>query len=103
DGQFPRGADTAAPPARLHPAALLSFLLGLASFGLCLLGLSGVPALVVGLRGLRAVNAGEGRWRGARLAVAGMVLGGLGTLVTAGGIGALVLLHWQRNSARVTC
>ena len=93
------------PPSasRLHPAALASFLLGLASFGLCLLGLSGLPALVLGLRGLRGVNASDGRLRGVRLAVAGMVLGGLGTLITMVGVGAIIALHWQRTSIRATC
>jgi prepilin-type processing-associated H-X9-DG protein len=89
--------------ARLHPAAVASFLLGLASFALCLLGLSGLPALVLGLRGLRAVNASDGRLRGARLAVAGMALGGLGTLITVAGIGAIVLVRWQHTSTRASC
>jgi prepilin-type processing-associated H-X9-DG protein len=89
------------PAPRFHPAALASFLLGLASF--VLFGLTGVPALVLGLRGLRAVNTSEGRLRGARLAVAGMVLGGVGTLVTAAGIAALFVVRWQYAGLRATC
>jgi prepilin-type processing-associated H-X9-DG protein len=91
------------PTPHLHRAALASFLLGLASFGLCLLGLTGVPALVLGLRGLRAVNTSDGRLRGARLAVAGMVLGGLATLVTVAGVAALFVVRWQYASMRITC
>jgi prepilin-type processing-associated H-X9-DG protein len=74
-----------------------------ASFGLGLLALAGAPALLLGLKGLRAVNAGEGRLRGARLAIAGMVLGGLATLITLVGIGALVVVRVQYASMRMTC
>src|SRR6185369_5586939 len=83
--------------------ALLSFLLGLSSVALCLLALTGVPALVVGLRGLRAVHLSDGRFRGARLALAGMLLGGLGTVATALGVAAIVVLRLQESSWRVGC
>lgn len=92
-----------APAPWPHPAALLSFVLGLASFALCLLGLTGLPALLIGYRGLRAVNASEGKYSGARLAVAGMVLGGLGTLATAAGLLGIFILRMQANAARTTC
>jgi prepilin-type processing-associated H-X9-DG protein len=89
-----------APPARLYRTALVSFLLGLVSLVLLPLG---VVALVLGLRGLRAVNSSDGRLRGARLAVAGMVLGGLATLLllvwfTVNRIGWL-----RQRSALATC
>jgi prepilin-type processing-associated H-X9-DG protein len=91
------------PAARLHPAALFSFVLGLASFALCLLGLAGLPALFFGWHGLRAVNSGEGRYTGARLAIAGMALGGLGTVLTAAGIVAILVLNLQQTAAKTTC
>jgi hypothetical protein len=87
-------------PSRTHPAALLSFVLGLSSLGLCLLGLTGVPALLIGLRGLRAVNMSEGRFRGARLAVAGMILGGIGTVITVLGTCVLIAIQVRETSNR---
>jgi hypothetical protein len=94
--------DLTAPP-RTHPAAWLSFALGLSSFALGLLALTGVPALLIGMRSLRAVNASDGRLRGARLAVAGMVLGGLASLVTVLGVAAIVGLRMQDYSRRAEC
>jgi prepilin-type processing-associated H-X9-DG protein len=93
------------PPTRptLHPGALLSFLLGVSSFALCLLALSGVPALLIGYRSLRSVNASDGRRTGARLAVGGMVLGGLGTLATLGGLLALLIVQLQLRATRTNC
>src|SRR5262245_51218891 len=96
----PTTMPTPTPTPTLHLGALLSFVLGLASFVLCLLGVSGVPALVIGYRSLRAVNASEGRRSGAYLAVGGMVLGGLATLATAGGLLALVAVEMQMRGAR---
>jgi prepilin-type processing-associated H-X9-DG protein len=78
-----------------------SFLLGLASFALCFV--TGLPALLLGLHGLRAVNASDGRLRGARLAITGMVLGGLATLLTVAGFGTIILLRWQQTSAQASC
>jgi prepilin-type processing-associated H-X9-DG protein len=86
---------------RLSPAAVASLLLGLAS--LLLLAFAGVPALVLGLRGVRAINASDGRLVGMRLAIAGMALGALTTVVTVLGIGAIVLVHWNDRSERVGC
>jgi hypothetical protein len=86
---------------RTSPAALASFLLGLAS--LALFALTGLPALLLGLRGVRAVNASDGRLRGRSLALAGMVLGGLGTLVTVLGTLAIVVIHLRTVSDRTEC
>src|SRR4029077_5214626 len=77
--------------------------LGLSSFALGLLALTGVPALVIGLRALRAVNPSDGRLRGGRPAVAGMALGGLATLTTAVGVAAILALRAQDASRRVEC
>src|SRR5262245_21556639 len=86
---------------RLSPAALASFLFGLAS--LVLLALAGVPALLLGLRGLRAVNAAEGRLSGRGLAAAGLALGALTTLATLLGFATLVVLHLSALSRRTEC
>lgn len=88
---------------RTPAAAWASFALGLASVGLCLLFLTGVPAVVVGLRALRAINASDGRLRGAWLAVAGMALGALGTVVTIAGVVAIVFAQLQSTSYRAEC
>lgn len=102
------GMDQPTPPpsgqrSPLHLGALLSFVLGLASFALCLLVLSGLPALVIGFRSLRAVNASGGQRSGAWLAIGGMILGGLATLTSAAGVTALVIVQLQIRSARTTC
>ena len=69
------------PRSGLHLGALLSFLLGVASFALCLLAVAWLPALLIGYRSLRTVNASGGKRSGAWLAVGGMVLGGLATRI----------------------
>jgi hypothetical protein len=85
----------------VSPAAAVSFVLGLAS--LVFLAVAGVPALIVGLRGLRAINASDGKLRGARLAVAGLALGGLGTIATGVCLAVLIMLHLGEKSKRVDC
>lgn len=96
-------SETRGEKAKIHPAAWLSFVLGLTSIGLCLVALTGIPAMVLGLRGLRGIHEKEGSWRGEGLAWAGMILGGLGTLATVGGVGAMVLLSLQEKSRGVEC
>src|SRR5262249_22085732 len=96
-----RGAMSEPPPPRLSPAAAASLALGLAS--VVLFALTGVPALVLGLRGLRAVNASEGRLKGRRLAVAGMALGAAGTLATLAGVCAIIFLRLNADSTRLEC
>ena len=58
---------------------LAGFLLGLAS--LYFWALTGVPALILSFVGLRAVNMSDGKLSGARLAVAGLVMGGVGNML----------------------
>jgi prepilin-type processing-associated H-X9-DG protein len=88
-------------PPRPCGLAVASLLLGLASLlGGCV---TGVPALVLGLRGLRAVNASDGRLRGRRLAFAGMALGACGTAVTVVGFTLAVMFHLREKSHRDTC
>jgi prepilin-type processing-associated H-X9-DG protein len=52
---------------------------------------------------VRSVNASDGRLRGRRLAVAGMLLGGLGTLVGGVGLFAIVTGHLREKSNRTEC
>jgi prepilin-type processing-associated H-X9-DG protein len=82
-------------------AALASFLLGIASVPLLLL--AGLPALFVGYRALYAINASEGRLTGRRLAVAGMVLGALMTLVSIAGFVVIIFVHLGQKSRLVEC
>jgi prepilin-type processing-associated H-X9-DG protein len=96
------GVSTLGPAApRLSTAAVAAFVLGLLSLGLSLL--AALPALYVGFRGLRAVNESDGRLRGRGLAVAGMALAGLTTLLTTLGTAAVVLIHLQSKSDRAAC
>ncbi len=94
----PDGRDQ--PPAvarpRLSLAALLSVPLGL-------FPLTGVPAILLGLYGLRAVNATDGRLRGRRLAVAGMLLGAAGTAVLGAGLVLVVVFHLRAVSQQAEC
>ncbi|KGM10285.1 membrane protein, partial [Cellulomonas bogoriensis 69B4 = DSM 16987] len=68
----------ATPPPPQDALAVVSLVLGIVA--LLVLPLLGVPGLVLGLLGLRRIRAG--RTRGMGLSVAGIVLGGIGTLLT---------------------
>ncbi|MGE3804123.1 MAG: DUF1559 domain-containing protein [Gemmataceae bacterium] len=81
--------------------ALLSFLLGLASF--VLFFFTGVPAILLGYRGLREVNESDGVVRGRVAAILGMITGCLGTLAGIIGMIALVLIELRGNAERVLC
>jgi hypothetical protein len=87
-------------PPRIPGAAWLSLLLGLASLPLFILG---VPALVVGVRTLRAINASDGALRGGRLALAGMVASVCGLALPALGVIAMLAISAQATSRRVAC
>jgi prepilin-type processing-associated H-X9-DG protein len=67
------------------------------------LGILGVPALVFGFLGLRAVNASDGQLKGRRLALAGMALGGIVSFLSLLGCLAVVLLHVREKSNRAEC
>jgi hypothetical protein len=86
-----------------HRPALVSFVLGLCSLALLLLALTGIPAVVIGLLALRRINASDGQLRGARLAIAGMVMGSLGTLITLAGLLAIGIVQLQLASKRAEC
>jgi hypothetical protein len=85
----------------LCPRAVICFVLGLLSPAL--LFLTGVPALWTGVRALRLINASDGRLRGRRLAVAGMILGGLGCVAGVIGTLAIVFVELRVRSQRLEC
>jgi hypothetical protein len=72
----------AAPTVQNKGLAVLSFILGLSSFALCLSAFTGVPAIICGhIARSRAVRL-PGRYGGAGLATAGIVLGYLSLVFT---------------------
>ena len=66
--------------------------------------LAGPPGLVLGFVAVRLINGSDGRLTGRRLAVAGMVLGGMGVvLLPAFGLLAGVMLGLREQAAEVEC
>lgn len=85
----------------LSRAAVASFILGLLIVPLNII--TGLPALLLGYRGLYAINASEGRLRGRFLAIAGMALGSAGCLIAVA-FGIFLLFLWLgAASARTDC
>lgn len=82
-------------------SVLAGFALGLLS--LYFQAVTGVPALLLSFIGLRAVNESDGKLPGARLAAAGLVLGGIGTLITAVGFLAILFLKMETTSEKAGC
>jgi prepilin-type processing-associated H-X9-DG protein len=80
---------------------MLSLVLGVASFILPLI--AGLPAVFVGYRALYGINAADGRLAGRRLAVAGIVLGGLTTIVVVAGCIVLIVVNLSQYSHREEC
>lgn len=89
-GGYPQGQNTgvvsAYPDNRLGGWALG---LGLAGFFVCGL-FTGIPAIVVGVKGVRAEKAGTANNRG--MSVAGIILGILAILLSLAGVVAVVLI-----------
>ncbi len=90
-----------APSPALCPQAVVCFVLGVLSPAL--LFLTGVPAFWMGVGALRVINASDGRLRGRRFAVAGMVLGGLGCAAALIGALALVFVEMRVRGQRLEC
>jgi prepilin-type processing-associated H-X9-DG protein len=88
-------------PSRLSKTAVVAFVLGVSSLFLSVA--TALPALYVGFRAVRAINSSDGRLRGRRLAVAGLILGSVTTLVTILGSAALLLLFIQDKSHLAGC
>jgi hypothetical protein len=63
----------------------------------------GIPALVVGVRTLRSINASDGALGGARLAVAGIIAAVCGLALPALGVVAMLAISAQAASKRVEC
>ncbi len=73
--------DPAAPGStRTSRKAVVSLVLGILSFFLSIL--TGLPAIILGLRGMKEVDRSHGRLEGKGLALAGTILGAIGTLLT---------------------
>jgi prepilin-type processing-associated H-X9-DG protein len=85
----------------LSRPAVIAFVLGLSSLLLSLF--AALPAMYVGLRAVRAINSGDGRLRGRRLAIAGLALGSIVTLLTALGCAALGVLYLHDRSHVAGC
>jgi hypothetical protein len=86
------------------PLLLLLVVPASAAASLPLLLLLGLPALGLGFVGLRLVNQSEGRLRGHWAAVAGMILGTVGTFgVLVLGLLANLFLQLRENAARLEC
>src|SRR6516225_9291429 len=98
DGEAAMSRDSSPP---LSGAALTAFVLALLS--LLFQALTAIPALFLGLRGLRAVNASDGRVRGRPLAVAALGLAALIILLDALGLFWLILLSFHEANSRVEC
>jgi prepilin-type processing-associated H-X9-DG protein len=86
---------------KVNGKSVASLVLGLLSLGL--LCFTGVPAIVLGVAALREINRSDGVQKGRKLAVAGIVLGGLGTTVLGCGILAMIYNGIRETSNRVTC
>jgi len=60
--------------------AIASLVLGLLSFLTCFL--TGLPAIVLGIVGLMSIGSSKGRLQGRGLAIAGIVTGSIGSVLT---------------------
>jgi prepilin-type processing-associated H-X9-DG protein len=87
---------------QLCKAALVAFLLGLSSLSPLSI-VTALPALYLGVQAIRAINRSDGRLRGHRLAIAGLVLGAVVTLICVIGVPAMVLLLVQEYNLRAGC
>ena len=63
------------PPARREGLAVISFVLGIASFVLCLSAISGIPAIICGYIARSRARRAPTQYGGAGFAMAGIVLG----------------------------
>ncbi len=86
---------------RLSPLAVTAFVLGMLSLVLTLA--AALPALFLGVQAIRTINRADGRLRGQRLALVGLVLAAIVTLVSVFGIVALILLKVQETSLDAGC
>lgn len=88
-------------PARFSKAALAAFVLALSSIGLSLV--TALPALYVGVQAIRTINRDDGRLRGRSLAIAGLALSAVVTVLTVIGLVTMVLLYVQEKNHVAGC
>jgi prepilin-type processing-associated H-X9-DG protein len=86
---------------RISKAAVVTFVLGVSS--LVLLLATSLPALFLGIHAIRTINRSDGKLRGQRLAIAGLALSALSTVVTILGLIAMVLLYVQEINHVAAC
>jgi hypothetical protein len=87
----------------LGPDVVDARLVGLLSVFLPVAALTALPALCVGLWSLRAINASDGRLRGAPVAIAGLITGLLGLLPAVLGVVAIITLQLRATSQEMEC
>jgi len=80
DLEWPAGAEPGPPQSKTPGISIASLVLGLLS--LVLFCLAGIPAIILGILGLTKWSKDPYNIRGQGFAIAGIVLGGLGTLAT---------------------
>jgi len=86
---------------RFSKAAVAAFVLGISS--LVLLLATALPALFLGIHAIRTINRSDGKLHGQRLAITGLALGTLTTVVTILGLLGMVLLHVQEINHVAAC
>ncbi len=96
-----RMVTTEGTQSRLSKAAVAAFVLGASSLVLSLV--TALPALFFGVQAIRTINRSEGRLRGQRLAIIGIAVSALATVLTLLGSVAMVLLYVQEISQIATC
>lgn len=74
-----------APPTQTDSKAVIALILGIVSILCCVFGmLFGIPAIVLGAMSKRDINRSGGMLGGDGMAIGGMVMGGLATLISIG-------------------
>jgi prepilin-type processing-associated H-X9-DG protein len=90
---------------RTSGKATASLVLGVLSF--CLWILAGIPAIVLGILGLRDIERSRGALKGRGIATAGIVMGGVSSMLIVPGIMLAMLLPAvnaaRENGRRMTC
>lgn len=94
---FPGSDKPLVGPPESSAKALLSFLLGILGIA-CLWILAGIPAVLLGLLARRDIQRSGGRLGGDGLALAGIVLGAVGCLISLPVIGTVIALPGIRTT-----
>jgi hypothetical protein len=92
-------SDNAAQVTAKSRKASISFTLGLLSFLVSIL--AGVPAIINGLLGLREIRQSGGRLQGKRMAISGIVLGLMGSMIS-GSLVAYAFVAAHQASQRIS-